>query len=111
MVLRSPALCSTELVPPRMDHKGFSTQYSMRPSTLCTGVPEKVSILGDATPHCSPMSPLLGYSSGGQGQHGFASEEQKVFPVQDGPHGRGVERAEELQGGLLHVDPRPDRGG
>ena len=57
------------------------------------------------------MSPLLGASSGGQEQHGLASEDQKVFPVQDGPHGRGVERAEELQGGLLHVDPRPDRGG
>ena len=83
----------------------------MRPRTLCIGVPEKVSKLGDATPHCSPMSPLLGASGGGQEQHGFASEEQKVFPVQDGPHGRGVERAEELQGGLLHVDPRPDRGG
>ena len=84
----------------------------MRHRLLCIGVPEKVPKLGNANPHCSLMHPFLGAScSGGQEQHGVASEKQKVFPVQDGSIGRGVERAEEQQGGVLHPDSRPHCGG
>ena len=106
--------CLTELVPARMEHKGFTTrpQCSMHPRLLCIGVqPEKVQRLGDANPHCPPMPPFLGASRGGQEQYGFASKVKKVFPVQDSPHWGGVERSEELQGGVLHPDPRPHRGG
>ena len=106
----------TELVPARMDHKGFTTrpQCSMRPRLLCIGVTEKVPRLGDAkfaSPYCPPMPNLFGASPGGQEQYGFASEVKKVFPVQDSPHWGGVERPEERQGGVLYADPRPDRGG
>ena len=55
---------------------------------------------------------LCGFVSGGQDeQYRLAAEGEEVLPVQDGQDGGGVERLEELQGGLLHPDQGPHSGG
>ena len=51
------------------------------------------------------------YTGGQQQQHRLAPEGEEVLPVQDGEGGGGVERLEELQGGLLHLDQGPHSGG
>ena len=66
----------------------------------------------DLHSHFPVVPSLCGFVSGGQDeQYRLAPEGEEVLPVQDGEGGGGVERLEELQGGLLHLDQGPHSGG
>ena len=66
----------------------------------------------DLHPYFPDVPSLCGFVSGGQQkQFRLAAEGEEVLPVQDGEGGGGVERLEELQGGLLHLDQGPHSGG